>query len=474
MTATYPGSRRRLTGRLLAVTSVLWLRRDLRLGDHPALHAADADGPVVALFVLDPHLLEPAGAARVAFLYRSLRSLAAELEDKGGRLVLRRGDPVRTVPRVAREAGAESVHISADFAPYGMRRDGAVAEALGDTPLVRTGSPYAVSPGRVRKADGDAFQVFGAFSRAWREHGWPAPAKGIAGRVRWHTDLDGIVVPNDPRLPARLELPDSGEDAALRAWRRYRRATLGEYPEVRDRPDLDRTSRMSVYLKWGAIHPRTMLADLGPGDETFRTELAWREFYAAVLHAWPDSAREYFRPELAGMRYAPARSKAFDAWRDGRTGFPIVDAGMRQLRAQGWMHNRVRMIVASFLVKDLHIEWQHGARHFMRHLVDGDLASNQHGWQWTAGTGTDPAPYFRVFNPVTQGRTFDPDGDYVRRWVPELRAVTGRAVHEPWTLPEQPHGYPDPIVDHAAERKVALERYDQAVRRGAVSGRGSA
>jgi deoxyribodipyrimidine photo-lyase len=449
------------------VTSVLWLRRDLRLGDHPALHAAAADGPVVALFVLDPRMLGPAGAARVAFLYRSLRSLAADLEDKGGRLTLRRGDPVTTVPRAVREAGADSVHVSADFAPYGVRRDDAVADALGDTPLVRTGSPYAVSPGRVRKADGEPYRVFGAFYRAWREHGWRAPAKGVAGRVRWHTELDGIAVPNDPRLPAGLELPEAGEDAALRAWRRYRRDALGEYPDVRDRPDLDRTSRMSVYLKWGAIHPRTMLADLDAGDEAFRSELAWREFYAAVLYAWPESAREYFRPALAGMRHASPRSKAFDAWRDGCTGFPIVDAGMRQLRAQGWMHNRVRMIVASFLVKDLHIEWQHGARHFMRHLVDGDLASNQHNWQWTAGTGTDAAPYFRVFNPVTQGRTFDPDGDYVRRWVPELREVTGRAVHEPWTLPEQPPGYPEPIVDHATERQVALERYRT------VSGRGS-
>ena len=184
-----------------------------------------------------------------------------------------------------------------------------------------------------------------------------------------------------------------------------------------------------------------------------------------MLHHWPDSARDYFQPQFKAMAYTGPPSTAFDesfeAWRTGRTGYPIVDAGMRQLLGQGWIHNRVRMIVASFLVKDLHIEWQHGARHFMQHLVDGDLASNQHGWQWTAGTGTDAAPYYRVFNPITQGRKFDPDGDYVRRWIPELREVDGAAVHEPWTIDPGPADYPDPIVDHAVERKVALERYQK-------------
>jgi len=428
------------------------------------MHAAAEDGPVVALFVLDPRLLKPAGSPRVAFLYRTLRALDADLRDRGGRLHLHRGDPRKVVPRIVRDFGAASVHVSADFGPYGTRRDAAVQRSLGDVPLVCTGSPYAISPGRVLKGDRTPFKVFTPFYRAWREHGWPAPARALAGRIEW-IDEPGIGIPKDPRLPAGLELPAAGEDAALRTWRTYRRSALASYPDVRDRPDLDRTSRMSVYLKWGAIHPRTMLADLGPGDERFRTELAWREFYAAVLHAWPESAREYFQPELAAMEYAPSSSDDFDAWRAGRTGFPIVDAGMRQLLGQGWMHNRVRMIVASFLVKDLHIEWQHGARHFMQHLVDGDLASNQHGWQWTAGTGTDPAPFFRVFNPVTQGRKFDPDGDYVRRWVPELRAIDGADVHEPWKLGEPPADYPAPIVDHAAERRVALDRYTAARRR---------
>jgi deoxyribodipyrimidine photo-lyase len=447
------------------MSSVLWLRRDLRLRDHPALHEAAHDGPVVALFVLDPALLKPAGAPRVAFLYRTLRDLDARLREAGGVLLVRRGNPVNVVPKVAREAGADSVHVSADFNPYGARRDEAVEKALGDVKLVRTGSPYAVSPGRVVKDDGEPYKVYSPFYRAWVAHGWRAPASTITGRVDWHTGLEGIEIPKDPALPTSLELPDPGEDAALEAWRAYRSSGLKSYGTDRDRPDLDHTSRMSVYLKWGCIHPRTLLADLGKGDETYRKELAWREFYAHVLHHWPGSAREYFQPQFKAMKYTAPTTRAFaegfNAWREGRTGFPMVDAGMRQLLAQGWIHNRVRMIVASFLVKDLHIEWQHGARHFMQHLVDGDLASNQHGWQWTAGTGTDAAPFYRVFNPVTQGRKFDPDGDYVRRWVPELREIEGAGVHEPWTIDPGPTDYPDPIVDHKIERKIALDRYQE-------------
>ncbi|MGN6130350.1 MAG: cryptochrome/photolyase family protein, partial [Nocardioidaceae bacterium] len=270
------------------------------------------------------------------------------------------------------------------------------------------------------------------------------------------------------RLPADLTLPEAGERAALARWRDFLDEAVEEYDDGRDRMGVDGTSRMSVHLKWGEIHPRTMLADLAhrrsQGAATYRKELAWREFYADVLWHRPETAREYLRREFAAMAYdAPGEQLA--AWEEGRTGYPIVDAGMRQLRATGWMHNRVRMVVASFLVKDLHLEWQHGARHFMRWLVDGDLASNQHGWQWTAGCGTDAAPYFRVFNPVAQGTRFDPAGDYVRRWLPELADVPAKHVHEPWKSPDgPPQGYPDPIVDHKLERQEALERYEHLTR----------
>ena len=446
--------------------AVLWLRRDLRLRDHPALQAAADAGAVLALFVLDDALVRPAGAPRLAFLFRTLRALDADLREHGGRLIVRPGPPAQVVPAVVGEVGARSVHISADYGPLGSARDAEVADGLGDVPLVRTGSPYAVAPGRVAGAGGP-YRVFSAFYRAWHEHGWREPAASDPARVEW-LRADGDPIPPDPQLPETLTLPAAGEDAAHAAWQRFRQRHLDGYAAERDRPDLDHTSRMSPYLKFGSIHPRTLLADLGPGDETFRRELAWREFYAAVLHHWPDSAREYFVPTLAAMRYdtGAGADEHFAAWAAGRTGYPIVDAGMRQLLAQGWMHNRMRMIVASFLVKDLHLEWTLGARHFMRHLVDGDLASNSHGWQWTAGTGTDAAPYFRIFNPVRQGKKFDPDGAYIRRWVPELADVPAAEVHEPWRRPDgMPAGYASPIVDHADERRESLARY-AATRRG--------
>jgi deoxyribodipyrimidine photo-lyase len=347
------------------------------------------------------------------------------------------------------------VHIAADFGPYGSERDDAVAQELSaaGVPLVRSGSSYAVTPGSVTNNSGDGYRVFTAFARAWREHGWSPPAVRPRN-VRWHTDLASDDLYR-VTLPDKITLPGAGEAAARRHWRTFLAERLPAYAEHRDRPDLDATSRMSVHLKWGQIHPRTLLADLDTADapraavDAFRAELAWREFYADVLARRPETAREYYRPEFATMAYTEP-DELFDAWREGRTGYPIVDAGMRQLRAEGWMHNRVRMIVASFLVKDLHIEWQHGARHFMQWLVDGDLASNQHGWQWTAGCGTDPAPYFRIFNPIEQGKKFDPDGDYIRRYVPELRDVPTPEIHQP----------KDPIVDHAEERRVALARYE--------------
>jgi deoxyribodipyrimidine photo-lyase len=450
------------------VTSVLWFRRDLRLGDNPALlaaHDAGGDG-VLPLFVLDDALRRPSGAARLAFLYRSLRAVDEAL---GGRLVVLRGRPQHVVPRVARAVEASSVHVAADFGPYGRQRDERVAAALPHgVPLIRTGSPYAVAPGRVRTADDRPFRVYTPFYRAWRRHGWRGPADSAGAGVRWLTGVRSTGVPADPDLPAGLTLPQAGEAAALHRWAEFRDRALGTYAEQRDRPDLAGTSRLSVHLKYGSVHPRTLLADLsgraGQGVETFRKELAWREFYADVLWQAPRSARECLNTTFATLKLDSDEDR-FTAWAEGRTGYPMVDAGMRQLRAEAWMPNRVRMIVASFLVKDLHLDWTLGAREFLRRLVDGDLASNNHGWQWVAGCGTDAAPYHRVFNPVTQGRKFDPSGDYVRRYVPELRSVEGPAVHEPWDLPAGlPTGYPERIVDHAAARAEALARYEEVRR----------
>jgi deoxyribodipyrimidine photo-lyase len=446
--------------------AVLWFRRDLRLGDHPALLAAlDATGPdctVLPVFAFDERLWRPSGDPRRRFLLDCLDDLRAQT---GGALVLRSGDPARVIPRLAAEVGAGSVHVSADSGPYGRRRDDAVERALGGIPLVRTGSPYAVTPGRVTKADGTPFKVFTPFARAWREHGWRAPA-ARPDHIAWATGVRSEDPPAPPDLPG-VALPPAGETAALAAWERFRDEPLIGYDHTRNTPGVDGTSRMSAYLKYGCIHPRTLLADLAGHDSEsarrYATELAWRDFYADVLWHRPDSAREYLIPQLQAMDYdsGPDAEALVSAWEQGRTGFPIVDAGMRQLLGEAYVHNRVRMIVASFLVKDLHQEWTRGARYFLRHLVDGDLASNNHGWQWVAGSGTDAAPYYRVFNPVTQGKKFDPDGAYVKRWVPELRHLDPKHVHEPWTAPGGiPHGYPEPIVDHAHERLVALDRYN--------------
>ncbi|MGY1842346.1 cryptochrome/photolyase family protein [Modestobacter sp. SYSU DS0875] len=456
-------------------TALLWFRRDLRLADHPALLAAlDAAGPggdVAPVFVFDDRLWGPSGAPRRRFLLDCLADLR---EQTGGALVFRSGDPVRVLPALAAEVGASSVHVTADAGPYGRRRDDAVERALGEVPLVRTGSPYAVAPGRVVKRDGTPFQVFSPFARAWREHGWHSPAVRPDG-VRWASGVRSDEPPPPPDLGGAT-LPPAGEAAATAAWHRFRDERLPGYAEGRNTPGTNGTSRLSAHLKYGCIHPRTLLADLaGPAAaedsesaRSYANELAWRDFYADVLWHRPESAREYLKPELQAMGYdsGPDAEALVRAWQTGRTGFPIVDAGMRQLLGEAHVHNRVRMIVASFLVKDLHQEWTLGARWFMQHLVDGDLASNQHGWQWVAGTGTDASPYYRVFNPTTQGRKFDPDGAYVQRWVPELRGLDAKHVHEPWTAPGGvPAGYPEPVVDHAHERLVALDRYTRATRR---------
>ncbi|HEX2892640.1 MAG TPA: deoxyribodipyrimidine photo-lyase [Marmoricola sp.] len=442
-------------------TDVLWFRRDLRLSDHPALTSAAASGEVVGLFVVDPQLWARGGPARRAWV---AASVAALRDATDGALVVRAGDPAVVVPEVAAAVGATTVHVSAETTPGGRRRDAQVAAALAEQGAVGQpdGSPYAVMPGSVRTGQGTPYQVFTPFSRAWREHGWEEPLP--RPRVEWRrmrNDAEATALLKDALREAPTGMPAAGENAAQARWRTFLQEGLSEYADGRDLPARDLTSRMSPYLKVGAVHPRQLLADLagrsGPGVDRFVTELAWREFYADVLWHRPESAWRDLRP--LRIPYDDP-GDALDAWRDGRTGYPLVDAGMRQLLHEGWMHNRVRMITASFLTKDLHAWWPAGARHFLDHLVDGDLASNNHGWQWVAGTGTDAAPYFRVFNPVSQGKKFDPDGAYVRRWVPELAHLPGAAAHEPWRHPDgYDHGYPARIVDHAEERLEALRRY---------------
>lgn len=439
------------------MTAVLWFRRDLRLRDHPALAAAAANGEVLACFVFDPRLEASSGSRRLQILAESVRQLRDTLQ---GRLLVARGLPEELIPRIAGEIGASEVHVSEDFAPFGRRRDERVAAALGAVALVATGSPYLVSPGHVTKEDGSPYRVFTPFYRTWSAMGWRSPAR---------TDLDSACWLDPARLTLeQCEIPapaaeshlDAGETAALAQWAAFVDGGLDRYAEDRDRPDIDGTSRMSVHLKFGTIHPRTMVAGINhsaAGARSYLRELAFRDFYAAVLHHWPASAWHNWNSNFDAIQTDTGAhaQRLFECWKAGETGFPLIDAGMRQLRQTGFMHNRVRMIVASFLVKDLHLPWQWGARWFLDQLIDGDLASNQHGWQWCAGCGTDAAPYFRVFNPVRQGEKFDPAGDYIRRWIPELATATD--VH--LRTGDRPAGYPLPIVDHSKERAEALLRY---------------
>jgi deoxyribodipyrimidine photo-lyase len=422
----------------------MWFRRDLRLADHPALVAAAATGSIVVpLFVVDP-MFASAGAPRRAYMHAALAGLD---DSMGGALVYRYGDPTTVVPRFAEEVGAESVFVTRDYAPYGRRRDAAVAEQLhGDgRALIGRGSPYAVPPGSVVKDDGRPYAVFTPFRKRWRAHPVDAPLE--VPRVNW---LGAPTIACDgppPAVEPGCAMPAIGEEAAHTRWESFLGGDLDRYEQQRDLPAVEGTSRLSADLRWGVVHPRQLLADLTPtaAHETFASELAWRDFYADVLHQRPESAWANLDQRLNAMPIDTddMARRRFASWAEGRTGFAIVDAGMRQLLATGWMHNRVRMITASFLVKDLHLPWQWGARHFMDHLIDGDLASNNHGWQWAAGTGTDAAPYFRVFNPAAQADRFDHDGEYVRRWIPEFGT----------------DAYPMPMVDHAAERAEALRRY---------------
>lgn len=463
--------------------AIWWIRRDLRLTDNTALSAAleRADG-VVPVFVLDPELLASTyvGNKRLAFLFDGLRALDADLHKLGSRLVVRRGDPVGALAQLVEETGASAIYAEEDVSPYARRRDARVGEEL---PLHLTDGLTVHPPDAVLKSDGDPYVVYTPYSRTWKSLPMPHTESLLPVPEALHTP-DGLASQEIPATPA---LPDgvpfeAGEKAAEWRLEAFADELIYDYKDGRDRMDLAATSRLSPYLRFGMISARRAVVAALAAKEAAKTdaarrgatiwldELIWREFYISILFHFPEVRRYSFRPEYRNLAWQNDPDD-FAAWQAGETGYPGVDAAMRQLKTLGWMHNRARMIVASFLTKDLLIDWRWGERHFMQHLIDGDPAANNGGWQWSAGTGTDAAPYFRIFNPVLQSEKYDPHGDYIRRWVPELADVPAKYIHEPWKMPEAEQreagcvigeDYPAPIVDHGQARERTLAAYKAA------------
>ena len=443
----------------MAARSIFWFRRDLRLSDNPALLAAiSSSDEIVPVFILDQKLISATGTKRLAYLAESLRALDKSLNNNLHVMV---GDQVEVLTELIKRYQASDVHISEEFEPYGVKRDNRVIAA--GIKLIKTGSPYAISPGRVRKpSDGTPYRVYTPFYKAWCAHGWRGPVSAPK-EIKCATPTASDRNFPEWQAPTGTQIFVAGEDAAHKRWKFFKENGLSNYDEARNNAGIDGTSKLSAHLKWGEIHPRTLLAELGESKahDVFRKEIAWREFYADVLFHNPGTDKDYYAPRFANMRYDKPGEK-FKAWCEGRTGYPFVDAAMRQIVKEGWMHNRTRMVVASFLVKDLHLEWQLGADFFMEHLVDFDVASNAHGWQWTAGSGTDASPYYRVFNPIEQGKRFDANGDYIRKYVPELAHLSADQIHEPWDfLDGYSQNYPTRIVDHATERLESLARLEE-------------
>lgn len=440
---------------------IVWFRRDLRLHDNPAWAAGSRGDEVWPVFVLDPHLWDRVSHRRRAVLAAGLEALDEDLRRRGGRLRIEQGDPTRVIPRLVHDRGAGRVHLNAEVTPYGRMRDAEVARLV---ETVEHAGHYVHPPGSVLTGGGRPYRVFTPFHRAWT-------ALDPAGTAR---EGEATVVAEPGEVtpdPGPSPVP-AGEAAAARRLDGFL-ARVDRYTVERDRPDLDATSHLSVDLKFGFISPREVLRRVGMGSggrAAFIRQLAWRDFHAHLLAESPEIVTNPMRPEYRELawRHDP---DGLASWKEGSTGYPLVDAAMRQLVAEGWIHNRLRMVAASFLVKDLLVDWREGERFFRHHLLDGDVAQNVGNWQWVAGTGTDAAPYFRVLNPVTQSRRFDPAGTYIRRWVPELAALSDKAIHAPWeTDPSEVSAtgvtlgsdYPGPIVDHAEAREEALNVYRAA------------
>lgn len=457
------------TGRVMTdrqQPGIVWFRRDLRLDDNPAWAAATAaHDEVVALFVLEPALLDSAGSFRRDQLLAHLQSLDARLQTLGGCLVVREGPAAVAVPQLVSECDGSTVYFNADSTPFATRRDEEVVAAVGDTVRIFHGLTVH-EPGSVLTQKGTLSQVFTPFFKRWTAvplSPWPEAGTGRP------VAMQGVPLPSPEGAPRQ----DPGEDAA---WQRLTNwlDRVDDYPNTRDIPAIDGTSDLSADLKFGTISARSICDVVGrstQGRAAFVRQLAWRDWWAHTLTVRQDLPDVALKGKYDNIVWRNDPDE-FWRWCVGSTGYPIVDAGMRQLSQTGWMHNRVRMICASFLVKDLLVDWRRGERFFRHHLVDADVAQNAGNWQWVAGTGPDASPYFRIFNPTSQGQKFDPSGEYVRQWVPELAGLAGAAIHEPEASTPAAlaaagvvlgETYPEPVVAHKEARLRALDVYKRAV-----------
>jgi len=454
------------------VTAIVWFRRDLRVHDHPALRAAlEAHERVVPAFCLDDRLLHGrhASGPRTQFMLECLSDLDASLRDRGGGLVIRHGKPERELAQLARDTGAEEVHFTGDVSPFARQRRLRFEELAF---VAHPGLNVVDDVKDIETKQGGPYRVYSPFFRNWLE----LPRREVLGAPR---ELPGLSVrkgsvPRLADLGLDQEVADpllGGEAPARSRLSRWASDGVGDYAVNHDQLGADRTSRLSAYLHFGCVSPREVEDRLprGEGPNAFRRQLCWRDFYHHVLYHFPRNAKSEFQDRYRGTIRWSYAEQAFERWKEGRTGFPLVDAGMRQLQREGWMHNRARLVVGSFLTKDLGIDWRWGERWFMRLLIDGDEANNNGNWQWIASVGVDPQPaYRRIYNPALHMERFDADGSYVRRYVPELREVPDEYLREPWEMPPEVQeeagcvigsDYPEPMVDHKRARQEALERY---------------
>ncbi|NMC47284.1 MAG: deoxyribodipyrimidine photo-lyase [Chloroflexi bacterium] len=458
-------------------TAIWWIRRDLRLHDNQALTAAlHNHETIIPVFILDDQLLRNSNPRRTDFLIENLKSLDKVLHERGSRLILNRGEPLACLQKIFHAHGITAIYAEADHTPYALARDERVANHL---PLTLTAGVSILPPNQIHKKDGDPYTVFTPFARRWKERVMLADIFHAPRRLSTPgAELGSETFPDSS--PSKL-FP-AGETVAQERLSHFLNNCIVSYHKERDLLAQDGTSMLSPYLHFGILSIRDVFqqafllqqakqdADQRAGIDSWINELIWREFYMTILAKFPHVRHHPFRLDYEQIPWLEDE-RNFKAWKEGKTGFPLVDAGMRQLQKTGWMHNRARMVVASFLCKDLLINWQWGEKWFMQNLLDADVAANNGGWQWSAGTGTDAAPYFRIFNPVSQSKKFDAQGTYIYRWVDELANVPLKYIHTPWEMPPDIQNtsncrigqdYPQRIVDHARVRERALQTYKQA------------